>query len=383
VEITEFKGRREDQRLLTGQGRFTADWNLPGQLHAHFLRSDRAHAEIVSIDKSAAMNSPGVVAVFTGDDMAHLKTPPPQLKAPGRGGAALKVPERPILARGRVRYVGQEIALVVAESAAAAQDAAERIEIEFLDLPVVTDAAAALESGAPLLHQGIADNLAMDFEYGNEQATTEAFERAAHVTRLTLDSTRVCGSPIEPKACAVVYHPATDSYDVYSPTQGKAIMLPVYEAITGVPAERIRIHADDVGGAFGVRSAVYMEYCALMAAAKALGKPVRWVGSRFDSIVSDFHGRAMQLSGELALDAQGRFLALRVRWICNMGAYLSQSGPLISTVNPITHAINAYAIPALYGRHLLVLTNTSTTSAYRGAGRPGVSYLVERLVDEI
>ena len=187
---------------------------------------------------------------------------------------------------------------------------------------------------------------------------------------------------MEPKACLVAYDANTESFDVYTSTQGLALMLPNFVAITGVPAEKIRIHAHDVGGGFGIRSQAYPEYCALMLAARKLGKPVKWVGSRFETIVSDHHGRAAHLEGELALDREGRFLGLRVRWVVNLGAYLSQPGPLINTLNPATHAINVYRIPALYGRHLLALTNTTSTTAYRGAGRPNVSYLVERLVDE-
>ena len=371
-----FKGRREDDRLLTGKGRYTADWNFPGQLYGCFLRSDRAHALLVSVDVDAAKQSPGVIAVFTGDDMAHFRTPPPMVRFP------IKVPHRDILARGRVRYVGQEIALVIATSAAAAQDAVESIQVEMEELPAVVDAAAALAAGAPQLHDDVPANLAATYEYGDDKATAEAFGRAAHVTRLKLDSTRVSGNPMEPKACVVTYDAASDSYDVYASSQGISMMLPNFVAITGVPAERIRLHAHDVGGGFGIRSQAYPEYIALMHAAKAVGKPVKWVGSRFESIVSDHHGRAAELHGELALDRDGRFLAARFHWICNLGAYLSQAGPLINTLNPSTHAVNSYHIPVIFGRHQIVLTNTTSTTAYRGAGRPNVSYLLERLVDE-
>jgi len=377
--VTEFKGRREDDRLLTGKGRYTADWNLPGQLYGHFLRSDRAHAEIVSINK---IEGPEVVAIFTGEDTAAFKTPPPQVKAPGRGGVLLKVPHRDILARGRVRYVGQEVALVVATSAAAAQDAAERIEVEYRDLPVVVAGEQALAEGAPLLHEAIPGNLAFDYLYGDEKAFEEAKARAAHVTRLTLDSTRVSGNPMEPKACLAAYDAASGVFDVYASSQGKSMMLPNFSAILGIPAEKVRLHAHDVGGGFGIRSQAYPEYVALMMAARALGRPVKWVGSRFETIVSDHHGRAAQLTGQLALDRDGRFLGLRFDWICDVGAYLSQAGPLINTINPSTHAINTYRIPALFGSHRLALTNTTPITAYRGAGRPNVSYLIERLVEE-
>ncbi len=374
--MSAFKGRREDDRLLKGQGRYTADWNFPGQLYACFLRSDRAHGRIVSLHVREALASPGVEAIFTGEDVAHFKTPPPMVKYP------IKVPHRDVLARGKVRYVGQEIALVVARSAAAAQDAVDKIEVDFEELPAVVDATAALAPGAPQLHDDVPGNLAALFEYGDAPAAAQAIGGAAHVTRLTLDSTRVSGMPMEPKACTVTYDAASGSYDVYASSQGISMMLPNFVAITGVPAERIRLHAHDVGGGFGIRSQAYPEYCALMHAARALGRPVKWVGSRFETMVSDHHGRAALLEGELALDRDGRFTALRVRWTCNMGAYLSQAGPLINTINPSTHAINAYRIPVLAGRHALVLTNTTSQTAYRGAGRPNVSYLVERLVDE-
>jgi len=377
-----FAGRREDPRLLKGEGRYTADWNFPGQLYAAFLRSDRAHAELRSLNVQTARTAPGVVAVFTGADVQHYKTPPPQLKAPGRGGMALKVPERPVLARDRVRYVGQEIAMVVAASAAAAQDALELIEIEYFDRIAVVEGAEALAEGMPQLHDSVPGNLAFDFDYGDQAAAAAAIAGAAHVTRLTVESTRVSGNPMEPKACVVVYQEAEDTYDVYASSQGMSLMVPNLAAITGTPAERIRLHAHDVGGGFGVRSQAYPEYCALMHAAKTLGKPVKWVGSRFETIVSDHHGRAATLTGELALDRDGRFVGLRLDWICNSGAYLSQAGPIINTVNPASHAINVYRIPALYGRHRLVLTNTTPITAYRGAGRPNVSYLIERLVDE-
>ena len=377
-----FTGRREDDRLLTGSGRYTADWNLPGQLYGCFLRSDRAHADIVSLNPAAALALPGVKTILTGEDTAGFKTPPPMVTYPGKGGAMIKVPHRDVIARKRVRYVGQEVALVVASSPAAAQDAAEAIEIEYRDLPAVVDAEAALEPGAPQLHDEIPGNLSFDFEYGDEKAADDAFARAAHVTRLKLDSTRVSGTPMEPKACLVSYEENTRSYDIYVSSQGMAMMLPNFTAITGTPADRIRIHARDVGGAFGIRSQAYPEYCALMLAAQRLGKPVKWVGSRFETIVSDHHGRAARLEGELALERDGRFLGLRMRWVVNAGAFLSQPGPLINTRNPASHAVNVYRIPALYGRHLLALTNTTSTTAYRGAGRPNVSYLVERLVDE-
>ena len=379
-----FTGRREDGRLLTGQGRYTSDWNLPGQLYGVFLRSDRAHAELVSVNGEAARKSPGVVAVLTGVDSAKagFKSPPPLVKYPGKGGMALKVPHRDVLANGQVRFVGQEVALVVANTVAAAQDAVEKIEVVYRDLPVVVDAEAALAAGAPQLHAGIPGNLAFDYEYGDAAKTETAFAQAAHITRLALDAVRIVGNPMEPKACLVAYEKATDTYDVYSPTQGMSIVLSGLTGMTGIPEDKIRVHAQDVGGGFGIRGDAYPEYCALMLAAKAVGRPVKWVSTRNETFLSDFHGRAAKLKGELALDRDGNFLAVRVQWIVNAGAYLSVPGPFINTMAPSLHAVNAYRIPAVYGLHRLALTNTTPTTAYRGAGRPNVTYLMERMVDE-
>jgi len=375
--VTQFKGRREDDRLLTGQGRYTADWNLPGQLYGHFLRSDRAHAKILSIGTQGLEG----VSVFTGEDTKDLKTPPPQLKVPGRG-QALKVPHRPTLAEGRVRFVGEALALVVAESPQAAQDAAERIEVEYDELPAVVSEIQSMEEGAPQLHDEAPGNLAFDYDYGDEKAAEEALARAAHVVRVTLDSTRLAGNPMEPRSCVAAWDAANNRYDVYCSSQGLSMMTPTLHTIFGLPAGSIRVHARDVGGGFGIRSQPYMEYGALMVAARRLGRPVKWTGSRFETIATDHHGRAAQLSGALALDRDGRFTGLRFDWLCNLGAYCTQGGPMINTINPAMHAINAYDIRALYGRHKLIFTNTTPTTAYRGAGRPHVTYLVERLVDE-
>ncbi|MGB7543773.1 MAG: xanthine dehydrogenase family protein molybdopterin-binding subunit [Burkholderiales bacterium] len=379
-----FKGRREDLRLVTGQGRYTSDWNLPGQLSGSFLRSDRAHAEIVSLNVKPALESPGVMAVFTGADTtrAGFKSAPQLLRAPGKGGVAIKVPHHDVLADKRVRFVGQEVALVVAATALAAQDAAELIEVEYRELPVLVDAGEALAPDAPQLYPEIPGNLCYDFEYGDEAKTNAAFARAAHVTRLTLDAQRLVGNPMEPKACLAAYDSATGIHDLWASTQGMSIMLGGLTGITGIPREKIRVHAHDVGGGFGIRSDAYPEYCAAMLAAKALGRPVKWVSSRSETFLSDSHGRAAKLSGELALDRDGNFLGIRFQWIVNCGAYLSQPGPLINTLNPASHAVNAYRIPTVYGLHRLALTNTAPTIAYRGAGRPNVSYIVERLVEE-
>src|SRR3981189_2407527 len=304
-----FKGRREDLRLVTGQGKYTADWNLPGQHYGSFLRSDRAHAEVVSIDTESALASPGVLAVLTAADTARAGLqPPPQLaRYPGRGGATIRVPHRDGLANGRVRFVGQEVALVVAKTALAAQDAAEKIEVAYRGLPAAVDAEAALGAGAEQLYPEIPGNLCFDYEYGDEAKTNEAFSRAAHVTRIVLDSQRMVGNPMEPKACLAAYDAAADKYDLYVSSQGLSLMRGSASGITGIPPEKIRVHAHDVGGGFGIRSDAYAEYCVAMLAAKSLGRPVKWTSSRSETFLSDYHGRAATLMGEAAPRGGGGF----------------------------------------------------------------------------
>lgn len=381
----QFKGRREDFRLVTGHGQFASDWIFPDQAYACFLRADRAHAEVLSVDVEQARASPGVLAVLTGKDTqaAGFGATPQHVRYPGKGGQPIKVPHREVLAETRVRFIGQEVALVVAASEREAQDAAEKIVVDYRDLPVVVDAAAALSPGAPELYpESVPHNLAFDYEYGDAAKTQEAFERAAHVTRLDLNAQRLVGTPMEPKAALARYDAQTGVYDLYAPTQGMTLMSGSLSGGTGIPELKIRVHAHDVGGGFGVRSEGYSEYCALMLAAKLVGRPVTWTGSRSETIVSDHHGRDAKMTGELALDAQGRFLAIRFLWIVNCGGYLSGAGPLINTLPPAGHSVNLYKIPLVYGLHRLALTNTTPTTAYRGAARPNVSYIVERLVDE-
>ena len=379
-----FGGRREDLRLITGQGVYAADRSLPGEVHGAFLRADRAHAEIVSIDTEAARSAPGVLAILTGADTreAGFGSASPLAAYPGRGGEKIKAPRRQVLAEDRVRFVGQEVAFVVAETQAQAQEAAEMIVVDYRDLPAVVDAEAAIAPDAQLLYPDAGSNLCFDFEYGDEAAAAAAIDGATHVTRLKLDVPRLVGSPMEPKSALASFDPATELYDLYVPTQGMTLMRESLSTGTGIPESAIRVHAQDVGGGFGVRTEGYSEYCTVMLAAKKVGRPVKWSGTRSETFVSDHHGRAATLYGELALDAEGNFTGLRVRWVVHAGGYLSQAGPLINTLPPGSHAVNLYRIPNVYGRHQLALTNTTPTTAYRGAGRPNVSYLVERLVEE-
>ena len=375
--------RREDVRLITGQGRYTADWNLPDQLHAAFLRADRAHAEIRSVDVTRALAAPGVVAVFTGEDARRegFKSLPNIVSYPGKDGQPLKKPHHPVLAFGKVRYVGEPIAMVVARTAAIAEDARELIDVDYRDLPVAADFASAVHESAPQLHDDVPGNLAFEYESGDAQAVAAQFARAKHVSRLTVDSQRLVGNALEPRACLVAFDAASGRYTVHVPLQGVGTMRGQFVQVTGLDKDRIVLVAQDVGGSFGVRGAAYPEYFASMMAAKSLGRPVKWVASRSETFVSDFHGRALSLTGEIAIDADGRFLAIRFDDRADLGAYGGTFGSFIATRNMTVTVGGVYRIPAVYARSRLAYTNTVPVSAYRGAGRPDIAYAIERLVD--
>jgi carbon-monoxide dehydrogenase large subunit len=380
-----FRGRREDLRLLTGQGRYTADYDFNGQVAGHFLRADRAHAKIARIDTTAARKLPGVLDILTGADLfaTGWKGAPAMSFFKGVGGSALRVPFRTGLAHERVRFVGEPVALVVAETEYVAQDAAELIVVEYEDLPALVTVRDAIADGAVRVHDEVPGNLAFDYEYGNRAATEPGFAEAAHVVRVELHAQRISGNPMEPKSCTALYEAAEDVFEICIPTQGTGDLKAALSQITGLPPEKFRIRSADVGGGFGVRHEVYPEFLAVMLAAKRTGKPVRWLGTRSETMSGDHHGRAADLIGELALDGKGQFLALRVQWLVNLGAFCSNSGPLINTIAaPTSSAISLYNVPAVHGRHRLVFTNTTPTTAYRGAGRPNVAYLWERLVEE-
>ena len=377
-----YLGRREDARLLTGAGRYTSDWNLPDQLHAAFLRADRAHADIRTLELAAARAAPGVVAVLSGEDAeaAGFNRNNPLMPVKGRGGAALINPKRPALALGRVRFVGEPVALVVAATQAQAQDAAELIMVDYDDRMVSASAEAAVADGAGLIHDEAPGNLCFDYEYGDADATEAAFASAAHVVRLDLRSDRVVGNPMEPKAALANWRDG--KLDLWTSTQGMVALRDSMAGLTGLSPDLIRVRAQDVGGGFGIRGPAYPEHAALALAARQTGRPVKWIASRSETFLSDYHGRGLRMTGALALDADGRFLALRHEWLCDQGAYPVATGPLINTLNPASMCTGCYTIPAVHGRHRLALTNTVPITAYRGAGRPDMAYMIERLVDE-
>lgn len=379
-----FKGRREDPRFVSGQGRYANDWNLPGQVHAAFRRADRAHAIIKAIDTKAAARSPGVLAILTGRDVAEagFATVPPISPPPGRGAQGILVPARPVLARDRVRFVGEEVAVVVAETAAAARDAVDLIEVEYEDLPVLIGFKNAMAAGAVAIHDNIPGNICFDFEYGDEQKTAEVFARAHGVVTLDAESPRVAPTPLEVRSALVAYDAAGDSFDIYCANQGALAFQHDLAIMTGVAPERVRVRMLDVGGAFGARTAPFPEYPVLLYLAEKLRRPVKWLSTRSEDFLTDNHGRAISLRGELAYDAKGKFLALRTNWLCDSGAYLAPAGILTNSINGKFIGAGVYHVEAIYGRHRQVITNTAPTNAYRGAGRPEANYIVERLVDE-
>jgi carbon-monoxide dehydrogenase large subunit len=382
--MTSYKGRREDPRLLTGKGNYTSDHNLPGQLHAVFVRSDRAHAKILGIDTSAAEKAPGVRTVLTSATIAsaNLKRLQPLVAYPGRGGMKIIVPDRPALAKGKVRYVGDPVAVVIADTAHNALSATELVSVDYEDLPAVIGVDRALAPGATLVHDEIPGNVCFDFDYGDEQKTAELIASADQVVRVTMESPRVAPTPMEPRAVLASYDKGTETYSIRCEHQGANAMSQALAATLGVEPAKVRVEFTDIGGAFGARTAPYPEYGVLLHAAKMLGAPVKWVSTRSEDFLNDGHGRAMWLTGELAMDKTGRFLAIRTDWRSESGAYLTQAGALTNTGNGKTIGPGAYRVEAMYGRQRQIMTNTAPTEAFRGAGRPEAVYVVERLVDE-
>jgi carbon-monoxide dehydrogenase large subunit len=378
------QGRLEDERMLKGAGRYVSDWTLPGEVRGHFLRSDRPHAEIVSIDASAALAMPGVIAVLTGEDVARAGHKPMPAAAPmkGRGGAEQKPTPRYSLARGKVRYVGEPVALVVAETAAQAQDAAESIAVEFRELPAAVTAQEALAPGAPQLHDEVPGNLVLDYSGGDEAATNAAFAKAARIVKLSAYHTRVVGNPMEPRAAMGSFDPKSGTCYLHATTQGVGPMRGQLSAMLGVPPEKVRVVAEEVGGGFGVRFNAYPEYGALLLAAQKLGRPVKWIGSRSEVFLGDEQARDIHHLGEIALDAQGRILGMRFTYLANMGAYVAFTGSFVNTMNMVNVISGVYDVQAVHVQGRLVLTNTVPTAAYRGAGRPVASYALERLIDQ-
>ncbi len=377
--------RCEDVRFLRGLGRFLDDMVLPGLVHAFVLRSPHAHAEIRKIDTAPAVEAPGVLAVVTASDWHEngLGPIPSRAEVPGREGRPLVHVPRPVLADGRVRHVGEPVVFIVAESFAAAREAAERVVVEYEPLPAVVDAAEALRPGAPQIWQEAPGNLCVDFETGDDPDAVEAaFAAAAHVVSLDLINNRVAATPLEPRGAIGSYDSETGRYTLTASLQNvHAIRDLLADRVLRIDRERLRVRSPDVGGGFGPKNQVYPELALVLHAACRIGRPVKWVSSRSEGFLSDNQGRDQRSRVELALDEEGRFLAYRVTTIADVGPYLSTNAPVTATTGTARMLGGAYRIPLLYDRVRVAFTNTIPTDSYRGAGRPEACYQIERIVD--
>ena len=376
--------RVEDARLLAGVGRYIDDINLPRQAYACFLRSPHAHAELRRIDASAARRAPGVLGVFVGDELVKAGVGPIPCTAPldNRDGTAMKMPDRHAIAVGRVRHVGEIVAIVAAESLALAKDAAELIEVDYASLPSVVDTAGALAPDAPQIWGFAKRNQVFDWTMGDEARTRVAFAKAARIVKIDLINNRVVPSSLETRGAIGDYSPADDRLTLHCSSQGGwSIKQLLAGDIFKLPPRQIRVVTPDVGGGFGMKLFTYPEYVAVLFAARALKRPVKWAGERGEAFLADTHGRDHVTHAELALDKDAKFVGLHVRTTANLGAYLSNYGPFIPTGAGTAMLAGVYTTPAIFVEVTGVYTNTAPLDAYRGAGRPEANYVVERLVD--
>ena len=383
--------RKEDRRLLTGQGRFTDDINLAAQAHAYVLRSPHAHARIRAIDTRAAAAMPGVLAILTGADYAADGLKPMQhgpsgadhfeITKPAFGPEAMPFgppPDQPPIAIDKVRFVGEALAYVIAETLDQARDAAERIEIDYEVLPAVVDIAGALAPNVARLWDERGGNLLVELQNGDATATAAAFARAHKIIQLESHNQRVSGVPMEPRCTIAEYDAPTGLYTIHSVSQGVHRIKFTVAGCLGVTPDKVRVITGDVGGGFGVRSSVYPEYAVLAWAAKKVGRPVKWNSSRAEAFLADYQARDVEVSGALALDKEGKFLALQISYAGNLGAYPVS----YAVLNNVTRmAGNVYDIPAQHVRVRGVATNTVPMSVYRGAGRPESNFILERMID--
>jgi len=377
--------RREDVRFLTGTGNYTDDINLRGQAYVHFLRSDVAHGRLTTVDTSAADAMPGVLRVFTGKDFEGTGSIPCGWQVTDRFGEVMQEPGHPVLAQGKVRHVGDPIAAVVAETREQARDAAEAIELDIEELPAVVDMKAALEDGAPKVHDDLTSNLCYDWGFveENKAAVDDAFKSAAHVTTLELVNNRLVANPMEPRVAVADFNRSTGDHTLYTTSQNPHVIRLLMGAfVLGIPEHKLRVVAPDVGGGFGSKIFHYAEEAFCTFAAKALNRPVKWTSSRSEAFMSDAHGRDHVTKIELALDADNNFTALRTDTHANMGAYLSTFAPSIPTWLHGTLMAGNYKTPLIYVNVKAVFTNTVPVDAYRGAGRPEATYQLERVIDK-
>ena len=376
--------RREDYRFLTGAGQYTDDVVLPGQTYGVFLRSPHAHARINSIDTSKAAKAQGVVAIFTGADLAEAKVGglPCGWLIHSKDGSPMKEPPHPVLAQGKVRHVGDQVALVVAETPLQAKDAAELIEVDYDVLPAVIDITTADKAGASV-HDDVPNNVCYDWGHGSKDAVDAAFRQAAHVSSLEFANNRLIPNAMEPRAANAHYTRHDDSYTLYVANQNPHVERLLMSAfVLGLPESKVRVIAPDVGGGFGSKIFLYAEETALVWASKRVNRPIKWTAERSESFLTDAHGRDHHTKVELAMDAKGNFLAMRVDTIANMGAYLSTFASSVPTILYATLLAGQYKTPAIWCNVKAVFTTTAPVDAYRGAGRPEATYVVERIVEQ-
>ena len=376
--------RREDVRFLTGRGKYTDDIVLAGQTHAVFARSDVANGRINSIDTTAAEAMPGVLAVFTGEDFAEVGGNPAGWLINSRDGEPMKEPKRPVLAHGKVRHVGDAYAAVIAETEAQARDAVEAIEADIDELPAVVNMSKAV-AGGELVHDEIGTNVCFDWGWieDNREATDAAIKAAPHVTTLDLVNNRLIPNAIEPRASTANYDPGTGDYTLYTTSQNPHLTrLLIAAFVMGIAENKLTVIAPDVGGGFGSKIYHYGEEALVLAAAKKLGRPVRWTANRSESFLTDAHGRDHVTTIELATDMDGNFIAFRTETMANVGAYLSNFSTAVPTYLHGTLMAGNYTVPNVYVNVKTVFTNTAPVDAYRGAGRPEASYSIERVIDK-
>lgn len=376
--------RREDQRFITGKGRYVDDMVLPGQLYAHIVRAPHAHARIAAIDTEAARQAPGVVAVLTGADMAadDVGSVPCGWQVNSKDGTPMVEPPHSPLCVDRVRHVGDQVAVVIADSKRHAAEAAALVDVDYEELPAVATIKEAIAEGAPLVWDQASGNTCFDWEIGDAATTDAAFTRAHRVVAIDLVNNRLVPNAMEPRAAIGVYEPATGDYTLYTTSQNPHLIRLLMGAfVLHIPEHKLRVVAPDVGGGFGSKIYHYAEEAIVTWAAGKLGRPVKWTAQRSEAFMSDAHGRDHLTHGELAVAEDGTFLGLRVKTVANMGAYLSTFAPAVPTYLHATLLAGCYRTPAIHCEVRAVFTNTVPVDAYRGAGRPEASYLLERLVD--
>src|SRR6266481_4887051 len=375
--------RKEDDTLVRGKGKYTDDFVAPGQAYAWMLRSSHAHGIIKGIATSTAKAMPGVLGIWTGADLTAANYNPFTCGLPlkSRDGSPLLQTNRFALPTDKVRFVGDPVAFVVAETLAQARDAAEAVELDIEPLAAVTDAAEAAKPGAPQLYDHIPNNVALDYHYGDTARIDAAFASAAHVTKLDIVNTRVAVVSMEPRTALAAYDNKAERYTLQVPTQGVSGNRATLAKILNVPNEKVRILTANVGGSFGMKNVNYPEYVCITHAAKALGRPVKWTDERSSSFLSDSQGRAQLIHAELALDSEGKFLAVKVSGYGNLGAYITGVAPSPLSLNIGKNLASVYRTPLMSVDIKTVLTNTTLMGAYRGAGRPEANYFMERLID--